>query len=90
MIPLRDNLPTRCPPVVTLLLVGLNTYAFLRGEASPGSRISETSQPACFWSASSSGDPSRGDGDDMGACDRWDFSGHRMAVPPRYSTSRIY
>ena len=30
MIPLRDNLPTRYPPVVTLLLIGLNTYAFLK------------------------------------------------------------
>ncbi len=30
MIPLKDNLPTRYPPVVTLLLIGLNTYAFLK------------------------------------------------------------
>jgi rhomboid family protein len=30
MIPLRDNLPTRRAPVVTLLLIGINAYAFLR------------------------------------------------------------
>jgi membrane associated rhomboid family serine protease len=30
MIPLRDNLPTRYPPVVTWLLIALNTYAFLK------------------------------------------------------------
>jgi len=88
MIPLKDNLPTRYPPVVTLLLIGLNTYAFLKGEASPGSRTSEALRPECFWSASSSDGPSRGDGDDMGACDRWNFSGYRMAVSQRYATGR--
>jgi len=30
MIPLRDNLPTRRAPLVTLLLIGINAYAFLR------------------------------------------------------------
>jgi membrane associated rhomboid family serine protease len=30
MIPLKDNLPTRRAPVVTLLLIGINAYAFLR------------------------------------------------------------
>jgi membrane associated rhomboid family serine protease len=30
MIPLRDNLPTRHAPIVTLLLIGINTYAFLK------------------------------------------------------------
>jgi rhomboid family protein len=30
MIPLRDNLPTGRPPVVTLLIIGLNTYVFLK------------------------------------------------------------
>ena len=30
MIPLRDNLPTRHVPVVTLLFIGINAYAFLR------------------------------------------------------------
>ncbi len=29
MIPLRDNLPTRHAPLVTLLLIGVNAYAFL-------------------------------------------------------------
>jgi hypothetical protein len=84
MIPLKDNLPTRYPPVVTLLLIGLNTDAFLRGEASPGSRTSEALRPACFWSASSNDGPSRGDGHDMGACDSRNFSGYLMAVSPRY------
>jgi rhomboid family protein len=30
MIPLRDNLPTRRAPLVTLLLIGVNAYAFLK------------------------------------------------------------
>jgi membrane associated rhomboid family serine protease len=30
MIPLRDNLPTRRPPIVTLLLIGVNGYVFLK------------------------------------------------------------
>jgi membrane associated rhomboid family serine protease len=30
MIPLRDNLPTRRLPIVTLLLIGVNGYIFLR------------------------------------------------------------
>lgn len=30
MIPLRDNLPTRHAPVVTLLFIGINAYAFLK------------------------------------------------------------
>jgi len=30
MIPLRDNLPTRRAPIVTLLLIGINAYVFLR------------------------------------------------------------
>ena len=30
MIPLRDNLPTGRPPVVTLVIIGLNTYVFLK------------------------------------------------------------
>lgn len=30
MIPLRDNLPTGRPPVVTLAIIGLNTYVFLK------------------------------------------------------------
>ena len=30
MIPLRDNLPTRHVPIVTLLLIGINAYAFLK------------------------------------------------------------
>lgn len=30
MIPLRDNLPTRQAPLVTILLIGINAYAFLR------------------------------------------------------------
>ncbi len=30
MIPLHDNLPTSRPPVVTLCIIGLNTYAFLK------------------------------------------------------------
>jgi membrane associated rhomboid family serine protease len=30
MIPLRDNLPTRHLPIVTLLLIGLNVYVFLK------------------------------------------------------------
>ncbi len=30
MIPLRDNLPTRRPPLVTLGIIGLNTYVFLK------------------------------------------------------------
>src|SRR3974390_2069827 len=30
MIPLRDNLPTARPPVVTLGIIGLNTYVFLK------------------------------------------------------------
>lgn len=30
MIPLRDNLPTRHLPIVTLILIGINTYAFLK------------------------------------------------------------
>jgi membrane associated rhomboid family serine protease len=30
MIPLKDNLPTRYPPVVTLLFIGLNLYMFLK------------------------------------------------------------
>lgn len=30
MIPLRDNLPTRRAPLVTVLLIGINAYAFLK------------------------------------------------------------
>lgn len=30
MIPLRDNLPTRHAPLVTLLFIGINAYAFLK------------------------------------------------------------
>ena len=30
MIPLKDNLPTRHVPIVTLLLIGINAYVFLR------------------------------------------------------------
>ncbi len=30
MIPLRDNLPTSRPPVVTLCIIGFNTYVFLK------------------------------------------------------------
>src|SRR5512137_3059438 len=30
MIPLRDNLPTRHAPVVTLLLIAINAYALLK------------------------------------------------------------
>ena len=30
MIPLRDNLPTHRTPVVTLVLIGINTYVFLK------------------------------------------------------------
>ena len=30
MIPLRDNLPTRHAPLVTLVLIGINAYAFLK------------------------------------------------------------
>ena len=30
MIPLRDNLPTHRAPLVTLVLIGVNAYAFLR------------------------------------------------------------
>ncbi len=30
MIPLHDNLPTSRPPVVTLCIIGLNTYVFLK------------------------------------------------------------
>src|SRR5512136_1304465 len=30
MIPLRDNLPTHRTPLVTLVLIGVNAYAFLR------------------------------------------------------------
>jgi len=30
MIPLRDNLPTRHAPLATLLLIGVNAYAFLK------------------------------------------------------------
>lgn len=30
MIPLRDNLPTRHVPVVTLVLIGINAFVFLR------------------------------------------------------------
>ena len=30
MIPLRDNLPTRRMPLVTLIIIGLNTYVFLK------------------------------------------------------------
>ncbi len=30
MIPLRDNLPTRHAPIMTLLLIGINAYAFLK------------------------------------------------------------
>jgi len=30
MIPLRDNLPTRHVPLVTLVLIGINAYAFLK------------------------------------------------------------
>jgi membrane associated rhomboid family serine protease len=30
MIPLRDNLPTRHAPIVTILLIGINTYVFLK------------------------------------------------------------
>ncbi len=30
MIPLRDNLPTRHPPLVTLVIIGLNAYVYLR------------------------------------------------------------
>jgi membrane associated rhomboid family serine protease len=30
MIPLHDNLPTRRPPLVTLCIIGLNTYVFLK------------------------------------------------------------
>jgi membrane associated rhomboid family serine protease len=29
MIPLRDNVPTRRLPVMTLFLIGLNVYVFL-------------------------------------------------------------
>jgi membrane associated rhomboid family serine protease len=30
MIPLKDNIPTRQPPVVTLILIGLNAYVFFK------------------------------------------------------------
>jgi membrane associated rhomboid family serine protease len=30
MIPLRDNLPTRHPPLVTLVIIGLNAYVYLK------------------------------------------------------------
>jgi rhomboid family protein len=30
MIPLRDNLPTRRMPLVTLIIIGINTYVFLK------------------------------------------------------------
>ena len=30
MIPLKDNLPTRHLPIVTLVFIGINTYAFLK------------------------------------------------------------
>jgi membrane associated rhomboid family serine protease len=30
MIPLKDNIPTRQAPVVTLIIIGLNTYVFLK------------------------------------------------------------
>jgi len=30
MIPLKDNIPTRYPPVVTLLIIGINAYVYLK------------------------------------------------------------
>ncbi len=30
MIPLKDNIPTRQPPVVTLVIVGINAYVYLK------------------------------------------------------------
>ena len=30
MIPLKDNIPTRQPPVVTLIIIGLNGYVFIK------------------------------------------------------------
>ncbi len=30
MIPLKDNLPTRHPPLITLLIIGLNAYVYLK------------------------------------------------------------
>ena len=30
MIPLKDNLPTRHVPMVTLALIGVNAYAFFK------------------------------------------------------------
>ncbi|MBI4572608.1 MAG: rhomboid family intramembrane serine protease, partial [candidate division NC10 bacterium] len=30
MIPLKDNMPTRHAPVVTLAIIGLNTYVYLK------------------------------------------------------------
>lgn len=30
MIPLKDNIPTRHPPVVTLVIIGINAYVYLK------------------------------------------------------------